>query len=373
MAFATPAAYAGTVDTATATSTAVNLPTGISAGDLLLIGITGSATDATPNTTASGWTTLFDLKDSSSASHLAILYRIATGGEGATATVSTDLAEHRAAVALRYTGWHGTTPPEVSTGSAVVTANPDPDSVTASWGSADNLFVAFATGDNNRQITAYPSGYSIEQHTEFTGTTAGGCIGVAHAEVAAASADPGPFTISSSNRSVAATVVIRPASGPTASETMGGAITPTGTVALQVTEVILVGTLVPSGTVSSSTSGTGVVSVAGAITPTGDIDPITVGFADGAMVGTITPTGSLSTQQTLFSAEIAGDLTMSGALVSFDYIKGTLSGSITPTGGPGVPSAFLHALAGAITPTGTVASQDFAGTILILNSRSGAD
>jgi hypothetical protein len=85
--------------------------------------------------------------------------------------------------------------------------------VTAAWGSAQNLFMAVHARRNaNSLVTAYPAGYTggVDARRVNTGGGAVG-IGLAHRLVIAATENPGPFTVSASERWLAATLALRPA------------------------------------------------------------------------------------------------------------------------------------------------------------------
>ena len=193
------AASAISTDTTSDTNHNITLPSGITAGDLLIVFMHGSATDATPNTAATGWTICRDRVHGSSVGHLAILTRFATGSEGSSITATTDLNEQAAAVAVRITGWHGTTGPECSTGVNDSSAGesgsvPNPDALSPSWGGnedpgtfstsgavtrwsavtvgvrnapggdEDTLWIAAAGIDNSTaNVTAFPTNYNSNQ------------------------------------------------------------------------------------------------------------------------------------------------------------------------------------------------------------------
>jgi hypothetical protein len=189
----------------------VNLPASIASGDLIIIWhfSEGGLTKTVP----SPWVELFD-GNSSGGDGLYIAYLIASGGE-TTVVVTKSAGERFAAIACRITAasWHGTTPPEVSTGATGSSQTSDPDSVTASWGSDDNLFIAAQATDNDSfTATGWPSNYSGNQtNSDNVVSSSGGSI--ATRELAAASDDPGTFTITASDTWIAATVVVRGTGG----------------------------------------------------------------------------------------------------------------------------------------------------------------
>lgn len=209
--FPVVAATATATDVVNDTNHTVNLPASISAGDLLIVVHVGSATDATPNSALTGWTLLRDKTIASNAGHVVAFYKIASGAEGSTATITTDLAEDSGSCAYRITGWHGTTPPEASAGATTGSNTaPDPDAVTPSWGAEDNLFIAVGDADGNHTITAYPANYGSNNITSATSTAGGGACGLATRNLNATTDDPGAFTSNTSGTTAGFTIVVRP-------------------------------------------------------------------------------------------------------------------------------------------------------------------
>ena len=193
------------------TDDSVTLPASIAAGDLVMVfhysdfGVT--------RTWPGSWV---EIKDTNTAdtggvgASIGIAYLIASGGE-TEVIVTKSIAERFAAISIRINAWHGTTPPEVSTGATGVTANPDPDTVTASWGSADNLFIATTCYDTSTNtISVWP--YASNQIAAPLVASAG-CGGICTSEIAAGSSDPGTFTITASDEWWAGTLVVRPSAG----------------------------------------------------------------------------------------------------------------------------------------------------------------
>jgi len=189
----------------------VNLPASVAAGDLILEFHfkDGSGTHSYP----SPWVEIKDAILPSSAATVGIAYLIASGGE-TSVTVTTTHSERFAALACRIAAaaWHGTTPPEISTGASNTSSNPDPDSVTASWGSDDNLFIAVEASDQNSVVSTYPSTYPDNQ-TASDPTFSSGRGAIATRELAASSDDPGTFGLSANDQWWAGTIVVRPAAG----------------------------------------------------------------------------------------------------------------------------------------------------------------
>jgi hypothetical protein len=195
------------------TSHAVTLPTGISAGELLLMCFIRH--DQGAITTPSGWTLLasadVDEKDSA-----AIFAKIASGSEGSTQTVAIDSSTRASAVTLLINGHrNGVSSSEIAVSSANQQTNtlaPDPPSLTPSWGSAENLWLAIGFCDfGSFTFGSYPSGYALGINTVQTGAGTGNAVSVAGKLATGTSEDPGAFTISASARNWASfTLAIRP-------------------------------------------------------------------------------------------------------------------------------------------------------------------
>jgi hypothetical protein len=208
------------VSSITTSHTSVDNPSHIvnlgaySAGDLLIIAITisGNSIIASPPT---GWTALATDIDSGAGSrpNMYIYYKVADGSEGSSVTVTSNSSTWSAQLAYVITGWSGT--PECAEdefGHASGTANTiDPPSLTPSWGSANTLWIVFGAC-NSATVNSGPSGYS---GLSTVATTSHGALAMvittAWAQIAAASEDPGAFSLSTAVQRVAATVAVKPA------------------------------------------------------------------------------------------------------------------------------------------------------------------
>src|SRR5574341_1316784 len=187
----------------------ITMPSGIVAGDLLIV-IHSTDLNGGTRTWDGGFNEILD--DTTTNTNIGVAYKIATGGD--TLTVTRSAQDRFSAIALRITAasWHGTTPPEISTIATGSSTTPDPNSVTASWGAADNLFIAFHGHDTttaNASVTVWPANYAQNQ-IEGPYCSSSGEPNLATRELAAASDDPGTFTISASRPWKAGTIVVRP-------------------------------------------------------------------------------------------------------------------------------------------------------------------
>lgn len=226
------------------TSMSVNLPSSISAGDLLIASVEtrNNATFATPPT---GWTALASQQGGGSAGYLRFWYKIATGSEGSTASWTASISTTAVWQTFRVTSWHGTTPPEITTSNGDSSAA-NPPSLTPSWGTVDTLWFAIAghAAVSAAAFTAAPTNYSGFQNN---GASSGGSavsIANSYRQLNAASEDPGAFTAGGSNRFwAAATVAIRPAaaSGVTVTPSLASISTSTFAPTVQLPKLVVAG------------------------------------------------------------------------------------------------------------------------------------
>ena len=208
-----------------------NMPATTDAGDLLIVLFTndGNASVTTPG----GWNSLASYTPNGNHVRLSAYYKIAAGTEGGT-TVNfvTSAAQEAAAQVYRITNWHGTTPPEISTAASGSDTAPDPTPLNpAGWDVAETLWIAVAGQDRGNQpgTPAYPSGYTDGISTLSSGGN--GCCQTHSARrvLAAASEDPGAFTITASSQWVAFTIAVRPVRYDlSTSSTAGGSVTTPG-------------------------------------------------------------------------------------------------------------------------------------------------
>lgn len=101
-----------------------------------------------------------------------------------------------------------------SGGGADAGTTPNPPSITASWGTAANLAIAFYEAEAPRGYTlAYPTGFPQNNYTSVTTTSTDEssiAYGVATSRVNSATSDPPPFTKSSTDLWVARALMVRP-------------------------------------------------------------------------------------------------------------------------------------------------------------------
>ncbi len=187
----------------------VNLPAGIVAGELLvaLFVTDGGASAVTWPNEGTDWIQL--LETASGGIQLAAAYRIADGGEGASITVVTANALFSAYTTYRISGY--SLVPEVGISATGTSANPDPPSLTPSWGARNTLWFAIEGNDDIKTVNAYPANYTDGRND--VGLNAGSSVGVGSArrELNAVSDDPGTFTLSAVEQWIANIIAIAPA------------------------------------------------------------------------------------------------------------------------------------------------------------------
>lgn len=190
------------------------MPATVDAGDLLVMGIAIRLNSPT-FTTPSGWTEIANDVGPSTFARMAIYAKVADGTEdGTTVDVATSSADTGAAQVRRVTGWYGSlsgVEAQVATGDQT---NPDPPSITPSWGALDTLFIEWiGASDDDETVSAYSTNYSDGTDTiSGAGVDAGAEIASAYRQLNATSEDPAAVTLSGLESWVAATVAIRPAS-----------------------------------------------------------------------------------------------------------------------------------------------------------------
>jgi len=214
MTFPVDAARA-TTDGPDGPTVAVNLPGGITAGDILyvVIRIPNAAISITfPN----GWIKQTELSGDGN-DRTAIGYRIADGTEGSTATFTFSSNIFSAAIVWRITGGDVPTYADLVTGSSV---NPDSPSHTPVGGAQDTLWLTIGgCEDNIWTITDIPSGYSNSVSVVITGGGGSNAVMVfgASKQANAATEDPGAWTLSGLAPWAAGTIAIPPVQISTAS------------------------------------------------------------------------------------------------------------------------------------------------------------
>jgi hypothetical protein len=210
MAFPSVIGTPTTGTTASNTSHVITLPSGIVAGELLVVlfgcgvastitwgaftGMPPSAQTATLGTTTLG-----------------LGYKIAVGGD--TLTVTTSNSGKGAYVACRITDWHGTTAPEGDLVGNAAAGDPNPGPWDATWGTEDTLWLAGGAVEGSTGWTSdAPASYTNIGDINTTGGSGPSNVAVALAwrKLAVTSEEPGPFDAVTDDEWLAGTVAVRP-------------------------------------------------------------------------------------------------------------------------------------------------------------------
>lgn len=192
-----------TVDT---TSHVITMPSGITAGNLLVI-IFSVDGIPTASIASGGWSKLGQTSDGTNVVTQAIFYKVAAGGD--TATVTTTAAEQSSHVVLNISGAGSTITGTAASGSSTNSNPPSHDA-----GSAKNyLWLATRAGDSTVVATAPPTNFANLETLAAAGT--GGASSNSSERLANASTlDPGTFT-SATEQWVCYTIAVPPPDAPT--------------------------------------------------------------------------------------------------------------------------------------------------------------
>jgi hypothetical protein len=330
MAFPTATVSQGIAQTGSASGDRnVTVPT-CAAGDLLIAVVSADGTPNFSGTLTTNMTSLVAKTNSGTALTSQCFYRICDGSETSPWVLNLSASETAtvAFILIPASTWHGTTPPEGVAYVVATTATPNPPTVTASWGSDDNLFIAVDTYDlGTISVTNYPTNYSDDQTNYRGNNTAGVGIGIATRSLAAASDDPGTFTNSASDQTLATTIVVRPAASGTlyTPATMNGGLTFSGSLAKQGRKP-LTGGLTFSGAFSKR--------------------------LNKALAGSLSFGGSLVK---LTKKDFTGGLTFSGVLGASRVILKALTGGLSFVGS--LSKRTNKPLAGGVTPSGVLSKR----------------
>lgn len=207
-----PSGTVNNITSSNATTHTLNMPTGLRAGHLLLAFITFDGNPAV--TWPAGWTELGSAANGSDVKSQ-VYYRVATGTEGATQTITTDAGQHMTCILEMISGHaSSTTPPAISTAATGTSTSPNPGSLTPSGGAKNYLWYEAFGADDDSQATPFGStNYTASQVTQIVSAGSAGdrChTGVAKRDLNAATEDPGVMVLSASQPWVAWTVAVYP-------------------------------------------------------------------------------------------------------------------------------------------------------------------
>lgn len=209
-----PISLAATATSVSSSTTpSISLPSGIVAGNIILI-FASIDTSSSTITTPSGFT---QIATNTTPDKMYIWAKVATGSEGTSISTTASIARDQGYVSYRISNAYGTIDSTGIAVSTVVVASSgttvNPASLTPSWGSANNLWIATCNMDGgDRDVTAYPTNYTLGQVT--SGNTAGPTstdVAACARILTASTEDPGAFTFVRNGAFAAYTLAVRPA------------------------------------------------------------------------------------------------------------------------------------------------------------------
>lgn len=319
----------GSSATTSTTAHVVTLPTGIVAGNLLLISTTNDANTASSLTTPSGWNSLYNANTASA--NMAVLWRLATGSEGATLALTWSTAGRGTWVAYQVSGWNKASTPAIASTTYVSINNPQSPALTPSWGALDTLWITtLGFTRSGVTVSTYPASYSDNQLYVQNSS-----IGLAHSVFATrnnatATETPGAFLLSNTTTGAAATIGIRPGVVGAAG-TASGAATVSG-VGKATTQGLgtAAGVATVAGTAAATAKAAGTASGAAAVAAGGaSLSP-----AVGTATGTASVAGvALPPAVGAGTAIGAGTASGTGASVAFAVGVATGAATVSAIGG----------------------------------------
>jgi hypothetical protein len=352
---ATRATYAETTAELTS-SVSVVMPSGITAGDLLIAYTSADANATVAAGGGEGWTSITDTSNGS-AVRLKVHAKIAAGSDALTLTLGSGVDS--ATYVERITN-HGVSNVasdiEVGTPATGTSAAPDPPSVTPSSSKSWLVVACNASDDDDNATTYWPTGYVPLAQTESGSSSTSAMMQVACDVQATGSAiNPGVFALAASEEWVSQTLLIPPVSA--------GA---TGTVAVteEADTSTASGTETFTGT-SAATDAADTSTATGTETFTGTA-AVTEADDTSAATGTETFTGTSATTEEADTSTASGthieNVTGSAAITEADDTS-TASGTETFTGTSATTEADDTSTAsGTLTITGTIAVTEAADT-----------
>lgn len=193
---------------ASQTTHAVNLPA-VTAGDLLIMQFNFRHVSSTISSPPSGWTELGNTGSTGGNTHLYIWYKVASGSEGSTVSVTLTSAATAAAQVHQIRNYSGS--PEAGAFSSTASSSPDADAYSPSWGAASAMWIVLFGCRGDPAVSAYP--YTDGESAQSSGTTgitgsAQGCASCITSQ-SASPFNPGAYTLSDSRTHVVVAIAIR--------------------------------------------------------------------------------------------------------------------------------------------------------------------
>lgn len=209
MAFPSVASTATSQEGTATTTHDVIVPAGIEAGDLLLLFLTVYQLPTISDLPA-GWIQLYSVDTPSSYNRGQAYYKIADGTE-VDFTFTTSTSKKSVNRCFRVIDWHGVTPPECGIAATGSSTNPDPPSLSPSWGADDTLWFAVCHFLGFYSLSGYPADFPDNRYADRMVSTGGAGVGTCTEELNAVSEDPETFTLETSHKWGTNTIAVRPA------------------------------------------------------------------------------------------------------------------------------------------------------------------
>lgn len=294
-------------------------------------------------TVPAGWTALYNQAGGGNLRVCAGIYKVASGSEGASVTVTWSRAVTIAAVAFQVSGYTGTpVDGTLATGSSTA---PNPPSLTSGFGSVDTLWLAIAGDMGGSLPSAIPANYSSVGTSTGTGPNPESYLAVASRNLNASSEDPGTFTISSAQWG-ANTVAIQGVAVASGDGSSSGSGAATGVGASRFAAAASSsGAATGSGTGASrsaavaSSSGAGTASSIGASTAASEGDGSGAGIGTGLGESTFEAVGTSSGSSTVDGVgfidsigEASGVASVAGVGAAISHAAGNAVGVASATG-----------------------------------------
>lgn len=186
-----------------------DIPTGIAAGQWLVMLLAIDGGTNTPSSTPTGFTALPTANPSSGGNGGAggfAYYKTTTGSE-TNSSFTLSGAEKYVCYTLLFTDTDVATPPEATTASGS-SSSADAPSRTASWGARDNVFLSWIVTSDSLTAWGAPSGYTEIYNNDTGGTTTGVQTNICFKNSSAATDNPAAVTLSASVAWGATTIVL---------------------------------------------------------------------------------------------------------------------------------------------------------------------
>ncbi len=208
--FASVSTTSNTNGTSLAGGVSLNMPSGIEAGNLLLLFASNDNTGGT-NMAVSGWTPLFNQQYTGNVVSFGAWAKIAAGSDTATLTGA---SQDYAATVIRVVG-HGVTDVstdiQVGTPATTSTANPNPPSLDAGYSEKWLWIEGFGADDDDGAAGTYVStNYTAITSVESAQSASSTMIGLGYRQYEAQTEDPGTMAMDAAEEALANLIAIPP-------------------------------------------------------------------------------------------------------------------------------------------------------------------